>query len=73
MPPPAVIEPILNYTVRGLIVLLGVLLFFGVIVPPQADTAMVRVFGVVFILFGLYRIATYYTAQKRSRREQERE
>jgi len=67
------ISPIFNYTIRGLIIVFGMLLLLGVIAPPRADAAMTRIFGIVFILFGIYRIATYYTAQKRFAREQERE
>ncbi len=67
------IGSIINYGIRSLIILFGLLLLTGVVAPPQTDTAMLRVFGVIFILFGSYRIATYYTAQKRSSREQERE
>lgn len=56
---------ILNYTVRGAIVLIGVLLLTGVLFPKNADTQMMKVFGVIFILFGLYRMAMYYSNTKR--------
>lgn len=64
---------IINYTIRGLIVIVGLLILFGGIVLPQVDAKANTVFGIVFILFGLYRIAMYYTAQKRLEREQEEE
>ena len=56
---------ILNYTVRGAIVLIGVLLLTGVLFPKNADATLMRVFGVVFILFGVYRIAMYYMQVKK--------
>jgi hypothetical protein len=57
---------IINYAVRGLIVLIGILLFFGVLTPDyRGDALPLKVVGVVFVLFGVYRIVMYYTAQQR--------
>jgi hypothetical protein len=64
---------VLNYLTRGVIVVIGLLLLLGWLLPPKADAGMMRTFGIVFILFGLYRIVSYYSAQKRLQRENERE
>ena len=56
---------IVNYAVRIIIVILGILLIFGVIMPPGTDDIMFRVMGVVFVLFGVYRIVMYRIQRKR--------
>ncbi|MBX3044656.1 MAG: hypothetical protein KIT33_05785 [Candidatus Kapabacteria bacterium] len=55
---------IINYSIRGLIVVLGILIATGVILE-DFDTQMRIVFGSVFILFGLYRLTMYYSQEKR--------
>ncbi|MDX9790805.1 MAG: hypothetical protein WC313_01535 [Candidatus Kapaibacterium sp.] len=55
---------IINYSVRGFIVLLGILIATGVILE-EFDVQMRIVFGLVFILFGIYRLTMYYTQEKR--------
>ena len=55
---------ILNYSIRSLIVILGVLIVSGVILK-QIDIQMRIVFGIVFILFGIYRLTIYYMQEKR--------
>lgn len=55
---------ILNYGIRGIIVILGVLIISGVILG-EIDTQMRIVFGTVFVLFGVYRLTMYYTQEKR--------
>lgn len=64
---------ILNYIVRALVALVGVLMLIGVLMPPGIESGLVRTFGVVFTLFGLYRVVSYYTAQRRSQRDDEKE
>lgn len=64
---------IVNYLTRGVIVIIGLLLLLGWLIPPRADAGLMRTFGIIFILFGLYRIVSYYSAQKRLQRENERE
>jgi predicted RND superfamily exporter protein len=60
---------IVNYAARGMVVLVGVLWVSGLI-PATAADANVRMFGVVFILFGVYRLATFYTQQLEYRHHQ---
>lgn len=55
---------IINYGIRSVIVILGILIITGVILD-QMDSQMRIVFGSVFILFGLYRLTMYYTQEKR--------
>ncbi|GAB1372548.1 hypothetical protein MASR1M45_26100 [Candidatus Kapaibacterium sp.] len=55
---------IINYTIRSMIVILGLLIITGTIFE-QMDTQMRIVFGVVFILFGIYRLIMYYTQERR--------
>jgi len=50
---------IINYTVRIFIIIMGVIFLSGYITPPNGDTNLFRVMGVVLILFGAYRIANY--------------
>jgi hypothetical protein len=64
---------IINYSVRGIILLIGVLLVSGVMFPDYNDSGLYRVMGFVFILFGLYRLILYYTQQKRLKRENDNE
>ena len=54
----------LNYGIKGLIVVVGILLLSGVIYSETADPAMQRLFGVVCILYGIYRIVIYRTKTK---------
>lgn len=56
---------IINYTVRGMIILLGVLLLSGIINVGSADSTFLKVMGVVFILFGIYRISIYRMQSKK--------
>lgn len=64
---------IINYAVRVVIVILGIILLTGAFAPENADLALYRVMGVVFILFGIYRIAMYHINLKRYRRENDDE
>jgi uncharacterized Tic20 family protein len=61
-----VILRIINYTVKILIIVFGVLILTGVILKP-IDTQMRIVFGIVFILFGIYRLTIYYSKDKKYR------
>lgn len=47
-----------------MIVILGLLIITSTIFE-QMDTQMRIVFGVVFILFGIYRLIMYYTQERR--------
>lgn len=50
---------IVNYAIKICIILIGILLLFGVFTPKNGDTTFTNVMGVIFILFGIYRIILY--------------
>ncbi len=54
----------INYGIRGLIVILGILLLSGVIYSENTDPGLRRLFGAVCILYGVYRIVIYRTKIK---------
>lgn len=56
---------IINYLIRALIILIGVFLVSGLLSNPSWDSTFLRIMGIVFILFGLYRIIIYYSQVKR--------
>lgn len=64
---------ILNYSIRALVAVVGVLMLAGVLFPPGMDSALARTFGGVFTLFGIYRVVSYYTAQRRLQHDDEKE
>jgi hypothetical protein len=56
---------IVNYFVRGIIVIIGIILVSGVL-KPQGDTSyFMQVMGVIFLLFGTYRLISYYSASQK--------
>jgi len=55
---------IINYAVRILIVVIGILLLSGFILSEIEPQFRITV-GIVFTLFGLYRISLLYTQEKR--------
>jgi hypothetical protein len=59
------INDVINYSIRVLIILLGLLFVSGYIMPEDSDPTMMRVFGAVFVLFGFYRLALYRANKKR--------
>jgi hypothetical protein len=60
---------ILNYAARGMVVVVGLIWVSGLL-PGIGHDVNLRMFGIVFILFGLYRLATFYTQQIEYRRYQ---
>ncbi len=52
------LNDIINYGVRVVIILLGILLATGVLATGENDQ-MLRTIGIIAILFGLYRIIMY--------------
>ncbi|MDQ1265774.1 MAG: hypothetical protein QG635_926 [Bacteroidota bacterium] len=56
---------IINYTVRGATIIIGIILLTGLFMPDTPDMVMYRTMGVVFILFGIYRLIVYHSQQKR--------
>lgn len=61
------IGKILNYTIKIAIIIIGILLLSGYFIPENAsvDAYVFQVLGVVFILFGIYRLVSYRSALKR--------
>lgn len=66
------INSILNYGIRLIIIILGILIFFDYFNISRGDVRMVKAIGVIMVLFGLYRIVTYYHASKRYKRVSEK-
>jgi len=56
---------VINYSIRVLIIILGVIMVSGILSNPNWDPSFVRIMGIVFILFGVYRIIIYYSQVKR--------
>lgn len=59
------ISDVINYGIRILIILLGLLFVSGYFMPEDSDPTMMRVFGAIFVLFGFYRLALYRANKKR--------
>ena len=61
------ISKIFNYGIRIIIILLGISFLSGIFnpLPEMYDESVIRVFGVVFILFGIYRLVSYRSSEKR--------
>lgn len=59
------ISDIINYSIRIIIIILGIVILSGIFVPEGSDPTMMRIFGIVFILFGFYRLALYRANRKR--------
>ena len=55
---------IVNYIIRILIIVIGIIFVSGLIVPADGDVTRFRVMGVIFILFGFYRVAMYRMKSK---------
>ena len=60
---------IINYIVKIFIIIMGFVFLSGVVVPPSGEASLYRVMGVVFILFGIYRIVIYKRKIKRNENE----
>jgi Ca2+/H+ antiporter len=50
---------IINYIVKIGIIIIGILLICGIGSTVENDTTHFKVMGVVFVLFGIYRIILY--------------
>jgi len=61
---------IVNYTVRSLIVIIGILILSGILLP-EFDFHTRVVFGSVFVFFGIYRLIMFYSQNKRYRIEED--
>jgi uncharacterized membrane protein HdeD (DUF308 family) len=66
-----VLTHIINYSVRILIILVGLFFISGYLKPPAGNTSMLYVIGTICILFGIIRIVSYYYGVKRLNRHKE--
>ncbi len=66
---------ILNYGVKVLIVVIGIILLSGFFKPENVmvDDSVFRVMGAIFILYGIYRIIVYRNALRRYRHTENKE
>jgi len=55
---------ILNYIVRGLVAIVGILLLTGVISINTLEDTTQKVLGAIMVIWGVYRIIAYYFALK---------
>ncbi len=46
-------------------IIVGALMAFGVFNSPRQDPSLMRMMGIVLVLFGVYRMAMYHTSQQR--------
>lgn len=58
---------ILNYSIRILVIVIGLALLSGIIKPESmmVEDYVFRVMGIVIVLFGIYRLISYRNALKR--------
>jgi hypothetical protein len=59
------ISQIINYAIRLLIIVIGILLVSGILSSPEWDDSFLRIMGIIFILFGIYRMIIYRSQLKR--------
>jgi hypothetical protein len=59
---------IINYAVKILTILVGVVLVSGVMFQGSPDKFMFQIMGGIFILWGVYRIIVYANNLKRYKR-----
>ena len=60
---------VINYLVRILIMVIGIVFATGIFTPKSQDSSMMRVMGVVLILWGFYRLLTYRARVRQLERE----
>lgn len=58
----------LNYIVRGMFIVVGILFLTRTINPQNANPIFINIIGIVFILFGIYRIVSYTSKLKKYER-----
>lgn len=62
-----IIQDIVNYVIRLAIVILGLLILFNVFSIETQDFITFRVIGGLMVVFGVYRIYSYYLASRKFR------
>ena len=63
-----IVQDIINYAIRLIIIILGFLIIFNVFAFQTQDMITFRVIGGLMIIFGIYRIYSYYLATRKYRR-----
>ena len=63
----AVIVLILNYIVRSITIIMGVLFIISPFPAFQDDPVFVRTFGVIVVVFGIFRLVVLIRQHKRAR------
>jgi hypothetical protein len=58
---------LLNYAARGMVIVIGLLWVSGLI-PALNFDPNVRMFGLIFILFGVYRVAMFWAQVQEQKR-----
>ncbi len=61
---------VINYSLRSSILLIGVICLLGLVEFQNMDPVMLRVFGVITILFGAYRLSIYHMIMRRQAMEE---
>ncbi len=61
---------VINYSLRSSILLIGVMCLLGLVEFQNMDPVMLRVFGVITILFGAYRLSIYHMIMRRQAMEE---
>ncbi len=66
-------QDLVNYAIRFAIVVLGFLILFNVFSIETQDFVTFRVIGGLMVVFGIYRIYSYYLASRKFRRSRNEE
>jgi len=59
------VKKILNYSIKFLIIILGILMVSGYAFPYYPDQVMMKMFGAILIIWGIYRLIRYRKALKK--------
>ena len=63
---------IINYAVKILTIIIGIILLTGLFLPPMGGNAgMVKAMGVVLIIWGVYRLIMYRITLNRYKNDDE--
>lgn len=63
---------IINFVTSGITFIFGVLLLTGVIFPGALDSSKLM-FGIVLIIYGVYRFVNSFSKIKQAKQEEERQ